>query len=132
MPSIAMLLCLLVSLLGCHGGDQEPKPAGLRLLEVYGCIGCHSLDGAKKIGPTLKGLCGSEVAVTTDGSMRKITVDRAYLRRSILEPQADVVNGFAPTMPTNFKAQLDEDKLNTILDYLDSLKGDPAKSCLQP
>jgi len=127
--NIAILLGLIVSLCGCHNGGQQGKPAGLRLLEVHGCLACHSLDGSKKIGPSLQGLCGREVVVSTDGVKRTITVDRDYLRRSILDPQADVVDGFAPGMPTNFKTQLGEDKLNTILDFLASINDDQSKSC---
>jgi len=127
--NIAVILGLIISLLGCHSGEQQGKPAGLRLLEVHGCLACHSLDGSKKIGPSLKGLCGHEVVVSTDGVKRTITVDRGYLQRSILDPQADVVDGFASSMPTNFKAQLGEDKLQTILDYLDSINDDRSKSC---
>lgn len=127
---IAILLGLIISLVGCHNGGQE-KPAGLRLLEVHGCLACHSLDGSKKIGPSLQGLCGREIAVITDGVKRTITVDRDYLLRSILDPQADVVDGFAPGMPTNFKTQLGEDKLNTILDFLASISDDQSKSCVK-
>lgn len=129
-PTIGIALGLLISLLGCRSGGQQVKPAGLRLLEVHGCIGCHSVDGSKRIGPSLKGVCGSEVVVKTNGVKRTITVDRAYLRRSILDPQADVVDGFEPSMPTNFKTQLGDNKLDTILDYLDSIKDDRSKSCL--
>lgn len=128
-PKNATILCLFLSLLGCRSGEQPVKPEGLRLMEGYGCMGCHSLDGSKKIGPSLKGLCGREVVVRAAGGKRTITVDRAYLQRSILDPQAEVVDGFEPTMPAHFKAQLGEAKLNTILDYLDSINDDRSKSC---
>ncbi len=114
-------LCVLVSLAGCKGGKQQAKPEGLRLLEVNGCIACHSLDGAKRIGPPLNGIFGGTVVVTTNGKKRTIAVDRDYLQRSILDPRADVVEGFTSTMPTNFKHQIGEKNLNTILDYLESI-----------
>jgi len=113
-------LLLILSLFGCSGAQQE-KPPGLKLLEVNGCLACHSLDGAKGIGPTLKGLFGSEVVVNANGNQRTMRADRDYLKRSILEPQAEVVEGFRPNMPTHFKAQLGDKDLNTILDYLESL-----------
>lgn len=115
-------LWLLVTLLAaCTGGRQQEKPEGLRLMEVQGCIACHSLDGSKRIGPHLNGVFGSTVVVTSNGKTRTIIADRAYLKRSILDPRADVVAGFESTMPTNFKNQLGEKNLNTILDYLESI-----------
>lgn len=115
-------LVLLLALFGCSGEQQEKLP-GVRLLEVNGCLACHSLDGSKGIGPTLKGLFNSEVVVNANGTKRTLKADRDYLKRSILEPQTEVVEGFRPNMPTHFKTQLGEKDLNTILDYLESLGG---------
>ncbi len=87
---------------------------GLVLLEKLGCLGCHSTDGTPKIGPTFKGLWGRTSLVLTGGTERSITVDEAYLKRSIAEPNADIVKGFAPIMPP---FQLKEDELKTLIDY---------------
>jgi cytochrome c oxidase subunit 2 len=77
----------------------EP-PVGVKLREQKGCLGCHSTDGSAKAGPTLRGLFGSEVTVLTGGVERRVKADEAYLRSSIEAPQADVVKGFNPIMPT--------------------------------
>jgi len=114
-------LCLMLIQLGCSSCAKEPKSKGLELLEDNGCISCHSVDGTKRIGPTFKGLYGKDVMVTTEETKRTIKADRDYLKRSILDPRADVVEGFKPTMPGNFKNTLGEKDLNTILDYLESL-----------
>jgi cytochrome c oxidase subunit 2 len=105
---------------GCSSG-KEDRPEGLKLLEVNGCTACHSIDGTQKIGPTLKGLYGKEIVVITQGTKHTIKADRDYLERSILDPRADVVEGFKPTMPGNFKNQLGDKDLNSILDYLESI-----------
>lgn len=83
-------------LLGTGAAEQ---PAGLALLQVKGCLGCHSTDGSPKAGPTLKGLFGSTVTVLTDGVERRVRADAEYLRRSIAAPQTDIVKGFNPIMP---------------------------------
>ncbi len=93
--------------------------AGKALLEKHGCLGCHSLDGAASVGPSFKGIWGRRVSVVTGGAERTISVDEAYLRRSILEPQADLVKGFPPVMPP-FKDVLKEDEIKQIVDYLHS------------
>lgn len=73
---------------------------GKALFEKYGCLACHSLDGARGVGPTLKGLFGSRVTVLVDGVTQTVTADDAYLRESIRAPAAKVVEGFPPIMPT--------------------------------
>src|ERR1035437_32129 len=52
-----------------------PLNAGLDILQKNGCVACHSLDGTKIVGPTLKGLYNSEVDVTTDGKEHKVKAD---------------------------------------------------------
>ena len=98
---------------------QEEESPGHELLEKHGCLGCHSLDGTPKVGPSFKGIWGRSVTVLTNGVERTITVDEAYLRRSILEPNADVVKGFPPVMPP---FSLKDEEIRAIVEYLKELK----------
>ncbi len=75
------------------------KNPGKALTISKGCIACHSTDGTKLIGPSFKGLFGKTETVVTDGVDREITVDEAYLKRSIMEPAKDIVKGYQPLMP---------------------------------
>ncbi len=97
-----------------RGGAEH---AGKELLEKHGCLGCHTLDGTPKVGPTLKDIWGRSVTVLTNGKERTITVDDRYLRRSILEPKADLVKGYPPVMPS-FKGQITDDDIKTIINFL--------------
>jgi cytochrome c oxidase subunit II len=97
-----------------ESGGEHP---GKELLEKSGCLGCHSLDGSPKVGPTFKGIWGRRVTVMTEGQERVLTVDAPYLKRSILQPKADIVKGFPPIMPaSSFK----DEELTTIIDFLKS------------
>lgn len=74
---------------------------GKALLEAYGCVSCHSFDGSDGVGPTFKGLYGAEREVILgDGSHRKVVADEAYLRRAFKVPNAEVVVGYEPIMPS--------------------------------
>jgi cytochrome c oxidase subunit 2 len=94
-----------------------PEHAGMELLEKHGCLGCHSLDGSPKVGPSFKGIWGSTVTVLTGGVERTVTVDEAFVRRKILEPTATVVKGFPPVMPS-FAGKLTDAELTAIIDFL--------------
>ena len=83
-----------------------------------GCTTCHSLDGSPKVGPTWKGLFGS-TRTFSDGT--SATADENYLRQSILEPNAKVVTGFAPAMPT-FQGSLKDQQLSDLIAYIKSVK----------
>jgi cytochrome c oxidase subunit II len=67
-----------------------------------GCAQCHSDDGSARSGPTFKGAFGAEHEMA-DGS--RILVDENYIRKSILEPQADIRAGYKPVMPTYSRAR---------------------------
>jgi cytochrome c oxidase subunit 2 len=103
------------------GGAEH---AGKELLEKHGCLGCHSLDGTPKVGPTFKGIWGQRVTVLTNGVERTLTVDEEYLRRSILEPNADVVKGFPPVMPS-YAGTLTADEINAIIGFIRGGTGAP-------
>lgn len=100
-------------------GEGDEEQDGHEVLEKYGCLGCHSEDGTPRIGPTFKGIRGRSVTVITNGTERTITADDAYLRRSLLEPGADVVKGFPPVMPP---FSLTDEELSAVLEYLEELK----------
>lgn len=94
---------------------------GAKLYQQKGCIGCHSIDGTLtgKTGPTLKGLYGSSVTLTT-GATR--TANDAYLRRAILDPASEIVKGFEPGMPT-FRGVLSDAEVESLIRYIKSLGG---------
>ncbi len=97
-------------------GEEHP---GKELLEKHGCLGCHSLDGTPKVGPTFKGIWGRRVTVVTNGAERILTVDEDYLRLCILQPAVNRVKGFPPVMPS-FKGVLTKDEVGQIVDFLKS------------
>jgi mono/diheme cytochrome c family protein len=80
---------------GTNGGETNggggSAAQGASLFESLGCSGCHSLNGAKLTGPPLNGLAGSKVQLTGG---KTVNADSAYLLRSILDPDADIVQGF--------------------------------------
>lgn len=95
------------------------KLQGRKLLERFGCLACHSIDGNKLVGPTFKGLWGKTETVLTEGRERSITVDESYLRKSILEPGADIVKGYQPIMPAN--TEIGKDEVEAIVQYIKAI-----------
>jgi cytochrome c oxidase subunit 2 len=94
---------------------------GARLYSEKGCIGCHSLDGSSRVGPSFKGLYGSTEMVIRNGKEVTVTVDEAYCKSYILAPNQDVVKGYPPIMPSQ-KGQLTDEELKELVDYLEELK----------
>jgi cytochrome c oxidase subunit 2 len=101
--------------------EAKRRPDGAKLFQEKGCFACHSIDGTPKVGPTLKGIFGHTTTVLTTGAERQVTVDEAYLRKSILDPQADVVKGFAPIMPPQ-KGLLTDEEVEALIEYIKTLK----------
>jgi len=99
---------------------EKAGDAGKALLEKHGCLGCHSLDGTTKVGPTFKGIFGRQATVLTAGVERVITVDDEYLRRSILDPGADVVKGYQPVMPPF--PDLSGDEVRAIVEFIKGVR----------
>ena len=95
--------------------------AGERLSVLKGCNACHSVDGSALVGPTYKGLYGKTEMVITDGTRRQVTVDDAYIRRSMLEPNADITEGFQPLMPSQAGLVTDEE-IDALIAYIKTLQ----------
>jgi cytochrome c oxidase subunit 2 len=110
--------------------NLSPVERGELWVNQFGCVGCHSTDGSVMAGPTWQNLFGRE-ELLEDGTT--VTIDEAYMMKSILEPGAQIVNGFQNLMPANFGDQFTEkeaemqnegleiDILSDIIAYLESL-----------
>lgn len=101
------------------GAAVPAKLGGLKILEDKGCLGCHTVDGTRKIGPTFKGLYKSKVTVLTRGKERVIVAEEEYLKSHILHPGTDVVKGYPNIMPA---LPVTPEELEEILEYLEGLK----------
>jgi cytochrome c oxidase subunit 2 len=91
---------------------------GKRIYDARGCGSCHSLDGSAKTGPTFKGLYGKTESITGGPT---VTVEDNYIRESILEPNAKVVAGFTPQMPS-FAGQLDDKQITALIEFIKAQK----------
>jgi cytochrome c oxidase subunit 2 len=90
---------------------------GEQLFTAKACVTCHSLDGTTIEGPSFKGRFGTE-ALFQDGS--RATVDENYIRESILNPKAKIVNGFQPVMPT-FQGVLKDRQIDALIAFIKAL-----------
>jgi len=98
-------------------GDEHP---GLTLMKKNACLSCHTQDGTKLVGPSLKGLMGKNEIVLVDGQEKEITIDRSYLINSIKNPNAEIVNEFLPNLMPQLP--LTDEELNHIADYIETIK----------
>ncbi len=88
---------------------------GKTLYDTNGCASCHGANGAGGVGPALAGIAGTNI-VLSDGS--SVLADRAYLIESILQPQAQLVDGYNIKMPQN---QLSETQADLVAQFIEEL-----------
>jgi caa(3)-type oxidase subunit IV len=98
------------------GEEKNPIERGMELAAANGCLGCHSTTGAKSVGPTWKGLFGTQREL--EGGTTA-TADESYLEESIVNPGAQIAKGYSPIMPP-YKS-LTEEQLQAIIAYIKSL-----------
>jgi cytochrome c oxidase subunit 2 len=101
---------------------SDDSNLGYKTLEKNGCFACHSMDGTKLVGPTFKGLHSTTVDVTTNGVARKVLVDKAFIQKSIYEPNADIATGYAQGVMKSYKGIVTEKDIELIDQYLKDLK----------
>ncbi len=113
-----------------NGKDPKKTPAdwGKIQYETKGCNSCHTLDGSKSKGPSWKGIWG-KMELLNNG--QKVLVDEAYVRESMMYPQAKIVcqvrdgdrcvSGFEPIMPS-FQGLLKENQIKGLLAFIQSLQ----------
>ena len=90
---------------------------GLAIIKANACLTCHSLDGSKIIGPSFKGLWGSKRIVITAQGEKEMEGNAEYIKRSIQEPNADIVKGFNKGLMQSYKDLIKGEDLDKIIDY---------------
>jgi cytochrome c oxidase subunit 2 len=101
---------------------ESPAATGKRIMQNIGCFACHTTDGSKLVGPSFKGLWGETQLVTTGREKREVNVDEEYIKRSIYDPNADLVEGFGKGLMLSYEGQLSDDDIDNIIEYLKTLK----------
>jgi len=101
--------------------SESPVAAGEKLFQDLTCNTCH-MTASQGRGPVLTNLFGKPVELQ-DGS--KVVADEGYLRESIVNPQAKIVAGFQPIMPT-FQGLVTEEQLLQLISYVRSLSQEGA------
>src|SRR5438105_1589455 len=100
-----------------NANQMSPAAAGQQMFESLGCVSCHGANGEGGRGPALLGLFGSKVVLNNN---QTVAADEAYVRESILTPQAKIVSGFGPIMPS-FQGQVNEEQLLQLVAFVKSL-----------
>ncbi|HJQ84170.1 MAG TPA: cytochrome c oxidase subunit II [Candidatus Binatia bacterium] len=95
------------------GATESPAQRGAKLFQDLGCDTCHRGDSLAR-GPDLTGLLGRPVRLR---SGQVVVADAAYVRESILDPAAKVVDGYEPIMPT-FKGLVTEEQILDLVSWL--------------
>jgi mono/diheme cytochrome c family protein len=88
---------------------RAPISTAQEIFTHFTCNACHKVEGAGgELGPDLSHIGGQR--------------DVAYIRRSILDPNAEIAEGFVPMMPPIYGDQLYAQELETLVSYLAGLK----------
>ena len=95
---------------------MSPVAAGEKLFHDLACNTCHQ-EGPQARGPALAGLFGKTIELQGGGT---VVVDESYVRESIVNPQAKIVAGYQPIMPT-FQGLVTEEQLLQLIAYVRSL-----------
>lgn len=83
------------------------------------CANCHNID-TKAVGPPLTSLFGkTQTIIDKKGNKKEVTVDEAYLRRSIVNPTAEYPEGYQPIM---IKMPLNDKEVDLLVRWIKELK----------
>ncbi|MGC8741688.1 MAG: cytochrome c oxidase subunit II [Candidatus Sumerlaeaceae bacterium] len=103
-------------------GDEvggTPAQAGEVLFSKFACNTCHT-DTSGARGPSLTNLYGKTVKFV-DG--RSVVANEDYLRESLMNPSAKIVEGYQPIMPS-FQGLMTEEQVMHVVAYIKSLASD--------
>lgn len=103
-------------LAGAAGGASMAEQ-GANLFVQFGCVTCHVTDREGRC-PSLRNVFGRPVVLENG---RTVQADEAYIRESILNPNAKIVKGYRPDIMPVFAGQIGEDGVLQLIAYIKSL-----------
>jgi cytochrome c oxidase subunit II len=109
------------------GVSGSPAEEGQKLFQSLACVTCHRADSQGR-GPRLEGLFGRPVRLAGGST---VVADADYIRESILNPTAKVVDGYQPIMPT-FQGLVSEEGVMQLIAYIQSLQAPEAEATVPP
>lgn len=95
---------------------------GLEVFKDKGCAKCHTIDGTRLVGGSMRGLLGTTITHTDESTA---VVDDAYVLEAILQPQRRVTKGFLPVMPA-YEGKMKPADVALLLRWMRSLDAPPA------
>ncbi|MCP4549806.1 MAG: c-type cytochrome [bacterium] len=96
---------------------KTPVEVGEILYTTLSCKACHSLDGTRLVGPSLKDVYGNTFATVSGES---VVVDDEYVRESILDPGVSIIDGYDAVM-TPYRGRIEEREINAIIAWLKTI-----------
>ena len=118
-------------------GELDPKaedPKGFLLMESYGCYDCHAQDGSEDFAPTLNDIANKERRIILpDGAARTVKADFHYLRTSLTDPGAELVEGWYDEMPS-YAGDMTDEEIDAVVNYMLGLdeNGEPLSGAMHP
>jgi cytochrome c oxidase subunit 2 len=100
---------------------SAPGAEGLKIMITQGCNACHTSDGSRLVGPSYLHLFGEKQIVIREGKEVPVTVDEAYIKKAIYEPNAEIVKGYPANLMQSYKNILKDEDIAKIIEYLKSL-----------
>jgi len=99
--------------------DVEAKAT--EILESNGCLGCHTTDGSPLVGPSYKGIFGRKVKVKIGGTLKEVISNASYIKESIINPNAKIVDGFNAGIMGSYKGKLSDKDIDILIAYFKGL-----------
>ena len=99
-------------------GEQLYKQATIGSASSPGCVTCHSLEeGVSLVGPSHASV-GARAGDQVAGQSAE-----DYIRESIIDPNAHVVDGYSPgVMYQNYGNELTDEQIDALVAYMVSLR----------
>ena len=101
--------------------EAIPGAEGLAILRARGCNACHSSDGSKLVGPSYLGLWNEEQVIIENGEEKTIIIDEEYIRKSIYDPNAQIVKGYQKGLMQSYEGQITDEDIAKIVEYFKAL-----------
>lgn len=102
-----------------EAADIPPEKLGELAYNKNGCMACHSLSGARVVGPSFKGLWGSERSFVEGEA---VIADENYIKESIWYPNKLIVAGYPPNQMPAYKDQISEEDIDNLIAFMKTLK----------